>query len=207
MNSGQSSKICGLLLTGGKSARFGSAKGDAQLDGRSLNAIALTRLNRTCAHTAVAGPPSDSTEDCQHVADSDFPASGPLNGILAGLQWAHALGAQHLLVTPCDMPLVPAELTQRLIDHAVSSHSPLTALKGPDGLQPLCSVWTTDLTETLKAALANEHPPIWKLSARLGASELTEPNADSLLNINTRADLETAEGLKEHHWWRKESPD
>jgi molybdopterin-guanine dinucleotide biosynthesis protein A len=122
----------------------------------------------------------------------DLPSDpdGPLAGVRAGLIWARGLGAASLAVIPCDSPILPDDLIQRLIAHAVGGAA---MAETEDGVQPLFAVWPVWALPRLEAATAEgAHPPTWRVLHDLGAARVRFAAAD-LANINTREDLEALE--------------
>jgi molybdopterin-guanine dinucleotide biosynthesis protein A len=113
---------------------------------------------------------------------------GPLAGVRAGLVWARDLGARALAVSPCDAPLLPADLFARLI--AAAGDGPAMA-ETADGVQPLCALWPITALPRLEAAIAGgAHPSVWRLLDEVGAVRVRFDDASAFANLNTREDLE-----------------
>jgi molybdopterin-guanine dinucleotide biosynthesis protein A len=126
------------------------------------------------------------------VADPPGLPAGPLAGILAGLLWAEETGAGLLLTLPCDTPLVPGDLAQRLI--AAAAERPCAVARTPDGIHSLCAAWRTELIAPLRARLeAGEHPPVHAFLQAHGCGFVDYPDATGFLNVNTPQDLAEAE--------------
>jgi len=193
--------IAGVVIAGGRSLRFGGEKAVAALQGRPLLLWATGRLQLACAAVAVNARPG--TEAAALAAAAGFPVlhdlpgdpDGPLSGVRAGLLWAQGLGARALAVSPCDAPLLPPDLFQRLIDAAGEG----AALAETDeGRQPLCALWPVRALEQLSAALAGgAHPPTWRVLEALGAVKVRFDAAGDFANLNTREDLERLEARLE----------
>ena len=185
----------GLILAGGRSLRFGAEKAASEIDGVSLLERAVDRLS-TCDAVAVSCPPGCAAarlaEKLGLACLEDPPASprGPLAGVLAGLIWAQ--GQDDTLVTlPCDAPLLPAGLAERLI--GASAGAPAAMARTPGGLQPLCAVWRGAMIRPLRAALANGlHPPVHQMLSDAGAAIVDFPDDEAFLNINSPDDLTRA---------------
>ncbi len=193
--------IAGLLLSGGESSRFGAPKANALLGGRSLASIALNRLAKTCGAIAIAGPDSEASSNLQLLPDAPDLPRGPLTGILSGLEWAQSINARWLIVSPCDMPLLPPSMHHALLETAEATSAPLAMIAGHDGANPLCSVWSPELARTVRTRLSAEHPAIWRFAEELGAASLHLDDPVMTLNVNTREDLQRAEELTDRHWW------
>ncbi|MDP2771600.1 MAG: molybdenum cofactor guanylyltransferase MobA [Giesbergeria sp.] len=132
--------ITGLVLAGGQGSRMGGIdKGLEPFHGIPLALHALRRLQPQVGSMLV--------NDNRHLdtyrtfgapvcpdAQTDF--SGPLAGFLAGMEHCHT---PWLLTVPCDTPLFPPDLAQRLAE-AASIHGAdmamATALDRSNPLQP-----------------------------------------------------------------------
>jgi molybdopterin-guanine dinucleotide biosynthesis protein A len=111
--------------------------------------------------------------------------------VLAGLRWTRGAG-ELLLTAPCDAPLLPQDLADRLL--AAIGAAPAAVARSPGGLQPLCAVWRTMMIRPLKAALADGlHPPAHRLLTDANAVVVDFPDEAAFLNVNTPEDFAEAE--------------
>jgi molybdopterin-guanine dinucleotide biosynthesis protein A len=186
--------MVGVVIAAGRSSRFGSEKAIAELRGKPLFLWAAERLQRSCALVAINARSGSETERLARARefpvlhDAAGDAQGALAGVRAGLAWADRLGARALAVSPCDAPLLPDDLFERLIRAA--GHGAAVA-DTADGRQPLCSVWPVAALPAVAAALAaGAHPPTWRVLDDLGAARVAFDAAAAFANINTRADLD-----------------
>lgn len=189
--------VVGLVLAGGRSVRFGGEKAVALLDGRPLLEWAAQRLRSVCARVAVnvrAGSEAETVAQAQGLRtlyDEPGDALGPLAGVKVGLIWAEAQGARQLAVSPCDAPLLPDDLHERLLEHA--DGGPAMA-ETRDGRQPLCAVWpVTALPAVQEALRGGAHPPTWQMLERIGARKVFFDDTQAFANVNTREDLAAVE--------------
>ena len=119
-----SGQIVGVVIAGGRSTRFGGEKAVAGLAGRPLLMWAATRLARSCPDVAINARPGTEAEALARAEgltvlhDASGDPAGPLSGVKAGLEWAQARGARGIAVSPCDVPLLPENLFDRLIQAA-----------------------------------------------------------------------------------------
>lgn len=186
-------KIAGLILAGGQSQRFGAEKAMALFRGRPMIEIAAN-LFAGCDGIAVSAPaPSAAAAFARDRAytliedDPRFPP-GPLAGICAGLDWAAAQGFTHLATTPCDTPLLPADLYARL--HAALGQASAVFAATAEGDHALCALWRVALLTPLRATLAaGDHPAIrsFLLSNNAKRAMFSEP--DVFANANTSEEL------------------
>ncbi|HUO66977.1 MAG TPA: NTP transferase domain-containing protein, partial [Gammaproteobacteria bacterium] len=136
--------VVGVVIAAGRSRRFGAEKATAELLGKPLLMWAAERLGRSCALVAVNARPGSDTERLARARglpvlhDAPGDAQGALAGVKAGLAWAEGLGARALACSPCDAPLLPDDVFERLIAAAGAGAA---VAETADGRQPLCSVW------------------------------------------------------------------
>ena len=189
--------IVGIVLAGGRSLRFGADKALAELGGRSLLDATLGVLSASCAKLAVSareGPIAElaAARGLEWIADSNGAPDGPLAGVLAGLRWAKAAGANLLATAPCDTPLLPADMGARLAK-ALRDDDGLVFARAPDGVHPLCGLWRVGLIAPLQEMLsAGRHPSVRAAVDQLGGRAVDFPDTAAFLNVNTRTDLASA---------------
>jgi molybdenum cofactor guanylyltransferase len=189
--------IVAVVIAGGRSVRFGGEKAVAMLAGKPLLMWAVGRLQRICRPVAVNARRGTEAEALATAAglpvlhDLEGDAEGPLAGVKAGLIWAEQRGARSLVVSPCDVPMLPDDLFPRLIRAAGAGASMARTRESP---QPLCAVWPVSALPILREALTGgRHPPTWKMLEQLGAQAVSFDCADAFANINTRSDLAALE--------------
>ena len=122
------------------------------------------------------------------LPDGDFVGQGPLAGVLAGLEWAHALGAGALLTAPGDTPFIPAGLAILL------SPGPACAASG-GRVHHTVALWPVDVRIALRAHLSQPGSrDVARFAAAIGMRPVDFPSGkwDPFHNVNTPADLETA---------------
>ncbi|WP_259756192.1 molybdenum cofactor guanylyltransferase MobA [Pseudomonas sp. GCEP-101] len=176
-----------LILAGGRGQRMGGQdKGLLQWRGRPLvsYAAALARpfsddLIISCNRNAevYAGFADRLVQD----DSADFP--GPLAGIRAGLAAArHA----HLLVLPCDAPLVDAELLERLLHASAAAPEVVHMLRCGVQWEPLFSVIPVAMRAPVEQAWRQGDRSPRHVFANLGLQAVDCPADDPrLANLNT----------------------
>lgn len=194
----------GVLLAGGASTRFGGPKGQAAIDGLTMNEISLRRLAVLCEHVAVSGGEVEAVDHTvAPVPDAPRLPSGPLSGVLSGLEWARTIGAEWVLVTPCDTPLVRPQDLAQLADAARRADSRMALLVGADGPHPLCSLWSVGLIDPLQAALSERHPAARRFAETHTAGRHLVDDVQTLVNVNAHDDLAAVAELETYFWWRE----
>jgi molybdenum cofactor guanylyltransferase len=188
--------LTGLILAGGRGERLGGVdKGLQPWRGLPLVDHALARLApqvRKVMISANRNMALYATRAARVLPDAsdDFP--GPLAGILAGLR---AASTPWLAVVPCDSPLLPLDLFERLArglrdaQGAVVQHD-----HGADGLrlEPVCCLLSTALADDLARYLAEGGRKVQGWVARHATPVLFDQpdDASAFANVNTPVDLE-----------------
>lgn len=151
--------ITGLILAGGRGARMGGVdKGLQNFNGTPLTLHTLMRLQMQDAVSlselmVVANRNLSAYESfgVQVWPDSTDGFAGPLAGFLTGLERCET---DLLLTVPCDSPLFPLNLTQRLLDALIAEDAEIAvaAAKEEDGsvrAQPVFCLMRVSLLESL----------------------------------------------------------
>ena len=168
-------KLLGAVLAGGQSRRFGSDKALAVLGGKTLIEHAIAALAAQTDAVIVCG-----REWTDWVADRPAPDLGPLGGINAALHCAAKRGFDAVLTVPCDAPLLPADLAERM-----------AATGAPAFVEdmPVIGLWPAALAASLDAHLAQSADRSvrgWarQAGARPHALDKSIPNVNSLADLN-----------------------
>jgi molybdopterin-guanine dinucleotide biosynthesis protein A len=104
----------GVVLAGGRGARFGSDKARALFRGERLVDRAVAAIGPLVDEVLVARGTSDlAVAAATRMVDD--PGRGPLGALLAAAQAARG---EWLVVAPCDAPLLTTETYARLVENA-----------------------------------------------------------------------------------------
>ena len=188
--------LAGLILAGGRGQRLGGVdKGLQPWRGRPLVDHALARLAPQVREVMISANRNTAlyaTRAARVLPDAseDFP--GPLAGILAGLR---AASTPWLAVVPCDSPLLPPDLFERLARGLGDVRGAVVQRDHRAGglrLEPVCCLLATALADDLEAYLAEGGRRVEGWVARHATPVLFDgPNdAAAFANVNTPADLE-----------------
>jgi molybdopterin-guanine dinucleotide biosynthesis protein A len=202
-----SHQITGLVLAGGRGSRMGGAdKGLQNFNGTPLALHALLRLqmqegglvgdqminaNRNLAAYEAFGVPvwPDTLNDY----------AGPLAGFMTGLERCES---PYLLTVPCDTPLFPLDLAQRLAQafEDEGTEIAMAAAREEDGQlrpQPVFCLMRLDLLESLMAFTQGGGRKIdrWTDQHRTVIVPFDRPGDDprAFHNTNTLAELHALE--------------
>lgn len=204
----QPHRITGFVLAGGRGSRMGGAdKGLQNFNGTPLALHALQRLrmqegglvgtqminaNRNQGAYEAFGVPVWPDTLAGHA--------GPLAGFMAGLERCES---PYLLTVPCDTPLFPLDLAQRLaraFDEDSDTEIAMAAAPQEDGQlhpQPVFCLLRRELRQSLAAFLrAGERKAgLWTAQHRTQIVAFDKPGDDprAFCNVNTLAELHALE--------------
>lgn len=205
MSDSTGAEIPGVILAGGLARRMGGGdKGRLTVAGRPLLDRVIARLDPQVSQIALnanGAPERFADLGLPVVADSVSGHPGPLAGVLAGLDWAAAVGAGHVVTVAADTPFFPADLVRRLRAAAEAGGAPIALAATPDERRgtvrhPTFGFWSVELREDLRAALADGVRKVVLWTDRHGAVDaMFEPSEgeDPFFNVNTPEDLAAAE--------------
>ena len=182
-------RVVGVVLAGGRSVRWGSEKAVAEVRGRPMIAHVASALTSVRLPVAVNAPDESGAAAWSRarglpvLPDAPGAPEGPLAGVLAGLAWAQAVGADVLVTAPCDTPGLPRDYVRRLT--ASIGVAPAAFAVTADGPHPLCTAWRVTLLSRLREELARGHPSVQGWLAEADAAEVRFPRAECFRNRNT----------------------
>jgi molybdenum cofactor guanylyltransferase len=194
----------GVILAGGRATRMGGGdKGLRMVGGRRLIDHVIDRLAPQCGGLAInanGDPARLARFGLPVLPDSLADHPGPLAGVLAGLDWAAALGATAIVTAAADTPFFPTDLVARL--RAGAGPSGLCLAASPDETgrvqrHPTFGLWPVALRDDLRAALVGglRKIVIWTDAHGAGQAVFDSAPFDPFFNVNTPEDILTAEAL------------
>ncbi|MFQ3254979.1 MAG: molybdopterin-guanine dinucleotide biosynthesis protein A [Loktanella salsilacus] len=187
----------GLILMGGQATRMGGGdKGLLPLGDSTILSHVLDRLTPQVDRTALNA--NGDPARLQHLNLPILPDSipdhpGPLAGTLAGLDWAAALGATHIVTAAADTPFLPCDLVPQLLLAGGDAGFALAA--SPSGRQPTFGLWPVILRDPLRQALYDGLRKIVQFTRAHGAGTAEFPDDTAFFNVNTPEDLLTAKAM------------
>ena len=128
---------------------------------------------------------------CPVVSDDVSGFLGPLAGILSG---ARAASTELILTAPCDSPLVPGYLTERLYQARAQANAEISVAHDGKRPQPVFSLFSVDLASSIDDFLTSGERKIDRWYERhhtVFASFADQPNR--LANINRMSELRELE--------------
>ena len=201
--------ITGLILAGGRGARMGGVdKGLQNFNGTPLTLHTLMRLQMQDGTPisdimVVANRNLSAYESfgVQVWPDSTDDFAGPLAGFLTGLERCET---SLLLTVPCDSPLFPLNLTNKLLDALISEEADIAvaAAREEDGsvrAQPVFCLMQVSLLESLVKFMQGGGRKIDALTAlhKTVLVPFDTPDVDprAFFNANTLEELHRLENI------------
>ena len=199
----QPEDITGIVLAGGRGSRMGGAdKGLQNFNGVPLALHTLLRLQSQVGHALVNANRNLSAYESFGVpvwpdALPDF--AGPLAGFLTGLEQAET---PWVVTVPCDTPLFPGDLVERLAEAAERDDAEIAMASGPEAdgqlrTQPVFCLLRRELLESLVSFTHGGGRKIdaWTAQHRTVVVPFDRPGDDprAFFNANTLAELRDLE--------------
>ncbi|MEX3316724.1 molybdenum cofactor guanylyltransferase MobA [Sulfitobacter sp. PS-8MA] len=194
----------GVILAGGQATRMGGGdKGLLPLGQGTLLSSVIDRLE-----PQVAGLALNANGDAARFADLGLPVlpdsiegfAGPLAGVLAGMDWAAAQGADTIVTAAADTPFLPCDLVPQLLLAADGMAHPLALAATPDARRgrarhPTFGLWPVALRDDLRAALQGGLRKVVLWTQAHDGREALFPDEAAFFNVNTPEDLAKAEAM------------
>jgi molybdopterin-guanine dinucleotide biosynthesis protein A len=186
--------ITGLILAGGRGSRMGGVdKGLQNHAGAPLAMHALMRLAPQVGQVMINANRNLGAYEAFGVpvwpdATSDY--AGPLSGFLAGLEHCET---PYLVTVPCDSPLFPDDLVQRLAAALAEHDAEIAMAATTEGdalqVQPVFCLMKTELLESLMRFTQSGQRKIDKWTAQHRCIDVAVDDARAFANANTPAEL------------------
>jgi len=185
-------KMTGVILAGGKNSRMGTNKAFLEIGSKKLidKNIHLLRNIFEDVIIVVANPLEYLLQEATIVTDI-FPEKGALGGLYTGLFFSPGDCA---FVMACDMPFLKRSFVEYLAGNAEGYDIVIPA--PPDGLQPLCAVYSRICLPTIKNLLDKNRLQIRKFYPghrvlEIPALKLSsfDPQGKMFTNLNTPEDF------------------
>ena len=190
-------KVAVVILAGGQGTRIGGNKPLRTLAGKSLleRAVEFAHgISKVCAVAVRDEAQSGSVEI--PVLRDDPEIEGPLGGLVSALRFARDKGAGAALTMPADMPFLPPDLADRLVEGLGRARAGIASSGGR--LHPVCGIWSIEALDAVPEYLATGRRSLKGFADAVGFVDIdwsAEP-FDPFFNINTEEDLAEAERLE-----------
>ena len=189
--------ITAIILSGGRATRMsGVDKGLVLLQQKPLVQYVIERLipqtdeilvnaNREIDQYQSLGYPVLEDEDSTNGI-ADF--IGPLAGFSLGLKHAQH---EYLLTVPCDSPLLPMDLADRLLASLIAQNADIAVAASDGNAHPVFSLCKRNVLPSLTSYLLQGGRKVsaWQKSLDYIEVDFSD-NADAFINLNTFDELE-----------------
>ena len=196
---GQTEKITGIVLAGGRGTRMGGVdKGLVLLQNQPLVQHIINRLlpqvdeiiisaNREITQYKALG--FTVLED--DIATTNEQFAGPLAGIHLGLTHSQH---DYILTVPCDSPFLPIDLAPRLMQGMLDNKAEIAVASSDGNAHPVFCLCKTTLLASLNDYLAQGGRKVssWQKSLAYTEVDFTDCNA-AFINLNTAEELKILE--------------
>lgn len=194
-------QISAIILSGGLATRMnGVDKGLVSMQNMPLVQHVIKRLapqvdeilinaNREIAQYKTFGYPVLQDEISGFV--------GPLAGFSLGLKYCKH---DYVLTVPCDSPLLPVDLAQRLMTSLLKNHADIVVASSQGNVHPVFSLCKKNVLPSLDTYLAQGERRVsaWQKSQRYIEVDFSDCE-EAFINLNSPEDLATLE-LKISHY-------
>jgi molybdenum cofactor guanylyltransferase len=193
--------LAGVVLAGGASLRMGRDKATMQVppallgdrDGAPITMVeqVVSVVGQRCEPVFVVAAPGQSLPQLPaQVVRDEVRGQGPLLATGRGLRAAAEAGAKRAFLCAADMPLLTADLIDLLEERAIELDADVVLpWDGRDHY--LAAVYRTELAAKVDALIDAGERNMRALVDRIDAQRIVIPQARSLANVNSAADLRT----------------
>jgi molybdenum cofactor guanylyltransferase len=193
----------GVILAGGRSRRFGSPKGFAEVAGQPILHRVRAALSAAVQEVVAIGHDPLLLAVGLECRPDASPGGGPMAGLQVGLRWAQERGLPGVLLAGCDMPFLSPGLLRHLVEESAATPLAVVPVGQDDGEpEPLCAWYSIACLPEVDQRIASGRLAMRALVSLPGV-ELVPPDQvrrfgdpDTIfLNVNTPADRDRAEAL------------
>ena len=187
--------VTGLILSGGSGSRMGGVdKGLQPFRGRTLVEWVIERLEPQVAEVLISANRNlDRYLAFGHpvLTDRKGGFAGPLAGLHAGLGQARS---ELLMVAPCDSPLLPGDLVQRMVAALQRDDAEVAVARTSERAHPVFCLCRVTLLDHLTAFFEGGGRKVEAWYSSLDVTEVDfDDQADAFRNINTLEELAALE--------------
>jgi len=186
-------ELTGLILCSGKGRRMsadgqGLDKGLMPFRGRMLVEHVMARLSPQVGRLMLNAPDESRWRSLGRplIQDQLGPALGPLAGMHAGMR---ASQSRWLLCVPCDAPLLPADLAERLFAAQRTSGASCVTATAAGRIHPVFALLDVALCDRLEAFLNTGARKVEAWLNEIDAAQCEFPDPSAFANLNTPSDL------------------
>ena len=187
--------ITAVILAGGRGRRMGGEdKGLVELAGKTMAEHVITAVRPQVGELLInANRNQDAYARLGYPVFADLVGdySGPLAGMASAVQ--HARTA-YVVIAPCDSPLVPENLVQRLYQAMHQAGAEISVAHDGNRMQPVFALLRRSLLESLQSFLDIGERKIdrWYAQHKTALADFSD-QPETFLNVNTPEDRKALE--------------
>ena len=189
-----------IILSGGRATRMGGIdKGLVSLQQKPLIQHVIERLTPQVDEIII-----NANREITHYQTFNYPVFEDLHSDFIGPLAGFSLGLQHakhdyLLTVPCDSPLLPYDLAQRLLNALLTQQADIAVASSDGNAHPVFCLCKKSVLPSLTAYLATGERRVSSWQKSLAYTEVDFSDcSDAFVNLNTFEDLAALE-LKLRH--------
>lgn len=188
-------QISAIILSGGRATRMnGVDKGLVMLQNKPLVQHVIANLTPQVDEIFInANREIEAYQAFGYAVlqDENKDFIGPLAGFLLGLQHAKH---EYVLTVPCDSPLLPLDLAQRLYNGIAESHADLAVASSDGNTHPVFCLMKKSVLPSLQdfLELGERKVSAWQKSQKYVEVDFSDCS-DAFTNLNTFEDLNALE--------------
>ena len=187
--------VSSIILAGGRATRMGGVdKGLVVLQQEALTAHVIARLKSQVDEIFISANREIETYKTfgypvLQDANADF--IGPLAGFFLGLQNAQY---DYVLTVPCDSPLLPLDLAERLLSGMSASGADIAVASSDENSHPVFCLMKKSMLPSLLAYIERGERKVsaWQKSQQLVEVDFSDCS-EAFTNLNTFDDLAAVE--------------
>lgn len=177
------SDVSAIILSGGKSSRYGQDKCDVIFDGDTFLNNQIKKFRDIGVEDIIASGYHGNNCDARIVEDSIL--KGPLSGVYFGLR---AIKNDKAFVVSVDLPLLREDTIKQIIDYLYIHDSDVVAAKHGDSVEPLVAVYKKDLYNKINELLNGDNYSMMGLFDKCKVDFVEIENKEQFLNVNYKDD-------------------
>ncbi len=188
----QPAEITAVILAGGRGRRMGGKdKGLIEINGLPLIEHVVSAVAPQVGQLFINA--NRNIEEYRHygfpvVSDTMADYQGPLAGFASNMAVAET---DYIVTIPCDSPLLPADLVQRLVHALQNEDAELAVAHDGKRLQPVFALIKVSLLPSLQEFLqrGDRKIDLWYAEHKMAKADFSDV-PETFLNINTPGDQE-----------------
>jgi molybdopterin-guanine dinucleotide biosynthesis protein A len=180
-----------VIFAGGKSSRMGQDK--ALMPFGSYSTLALyqhDRLSQLFGDIYISSKDNKFDFDAQIICDRYNDIRSPLVGLISVFEELK----QDLFILSVDAPFINQDIFESIIQQHSSAYD-ATIAQSPNGLEPLCGIYSPSITNIAKKNLQNDNHSLTNLLRNSNTKFITFEDEDLFMNLNYQEDYQKAKRI------------